>query len=86
MNQVEARVGADTDGDGKVDKWTDWQLMSESYERIQGFSKQVKRNPSLLNALGLPEAEGVAFELKLCDVEGNVAKPELDKVTLKFTK
>lgn len=86
VNQVEARVGADTDGDGKVDKWTDWQLMSESYERIQGFSKQVKRNPSLLNASGLPEAEGVAFELKLCDVEGNVAKPELDKVTLKFTK
>ena len=81
---VEARVGVDTDGDAKIDQWTDWQVMSESYERIEGFSKQIKRNPATLDASSLAAGTGFEFQLKMYDVEGNVTLPELDRVTLKF--
>lgn len=81
---VEARVGVDVSGNGEIDQWTDWQVMSESYERIEGFSKQIKRKPATLDASALPAGTGFAFELKLQDVEGNTAKPELDRVTMKF--
>ena len=81
---VEARVGVDTDGDAKIDQWTDWQVMSESYERVEGFSKQIKRNPATLDASSLAAGTGFEFQLKIYDVEGNVTLPELDRVTLKF--
>lgn len=31
MESVEVRVGVDTDNDGKVDQWTDWQEVKETY-------------------------------------------------------
>ena len=60
--------------------------MSESYERIEGFSKQIKRNPATLDASKLPEGKGFAFEFKLKSTEGQTAKPEIDNVILEFAK
>lgn len=84
IDGVEARVGVDLEGDGTIDRWSDWNRMHESYERIEGFSKQIKRIPASLDASALPAGKGFAFELKLQDVQGNAAKPELDRVTMTF--
>jgi hypothetical protein len=31
VEKVEARVGVDTDNDEKIDQWTDWQEVKETY-------------------------------------------------------
>jgi hypothetical protein len=84
VEQVEARVGADTDGDGKIDKWTDWQEVSESYDYIKGFSKQVNRVPASIDLTALPEAHGAAFEFRVEDKTENKSEPIMDSVTLSF--
>jgi len=80
--EVEARVGVDAEGDGKIDQWTEWQKVSEKYDYIKGFSKQVKRFPASINLTDMPEAHGVAFEFRLKDSTKNVSKPSIDSVTV----
>jgi len=84
VESVEARLGVDTDNDGKVDQWTDWQQVKESYDYIEGFSKQVARTPASLDASKLPAGFGFAFELKLTDTAENKSKPMLDRVMVEF--
>ena len=43
VESVDVRVGVDTDNDGSVNQWTDWQEVRESYDYISGFSKQVSK-------------------------------------------
>ncbi|MDX1681248.1 MAG: hypothetical protein R3242_11020, partial [Akkermansiaceae bacterium] len=81
---VSARAGVDSDGDGKVDQWTEWQEVREAYGYIEGFSKQISRTPAALDCSGLPEAKGVAFEVKFKALDGDVAKPEFDKASFQF--
>ncbi len=80
VESVEARGGVDTTGDGKIDTWTDWQAVKESYDYIKGFSKQIKRTPAELDLSGLPAANGFGFELRLKDTTENPSKPILDQV------
>jgi len=82
VEQVEARVGVDTSGNGKIDTWTDWQTVSEKYDYIKGFPKQVKRDPASMDLTGLPIADGVAFAFRVQDKTANAAKPIIDAVTL----
>ncbi|MEZ6046982.1 MAG: hypothetical protein R3C11_15655 [Planctomycetaceae bacterium] len=70
----------DTDGDGKIDQWTEWQTVTESYQRKPGFSKIIEATPATLDLSSLPKARTIEFEIKL-DGTGK-AKPEPEKVEL----
>lgn len=84
VETVEARVGVDTDKDGGVDEWTDWQQVKESYDHTPGFSKQVANTPAKLDLSQLPEGYGFQFEVRISDSTENESKPILDRVVLMF--
>lgn len=84
VETVEARAGVDTNGDGKIDTWTEWQTAKESYDYIKGFSKQIKRNPATLDLSGLPAAYGVGFQLRIKDTTENSSKPILDSISISY--
>jgi len=84
VEKVEARVGVDTTNDGNADTWNDWSELKESYDHIEGFSKQIKRIPASMDLSQLPAAYGFCFELKLEDTTDNASKPMLDSVELSF--
>lgn len=82
VESVEVRVGVDTTGDNKIDVWTDWQAVKESYDYIKGFSKQIKRIPAEVDLSGLPAAVGFGFELRIKDTTANPSIPILDSVRI----
>ncbi|MGE9269768.1 MAG: hypothetical protein ACQKBU_03110 [Verrucomicrobiales bacterium] len=84
VDGVEVRVGVDTDQDGKVNEWTGWQSVSEGYDAIPGFAKQVATTPAQMDLSDLPEGFGFQFELRLEDRTPNESKPILDQVQLEF--
>lgn len=84
VETVSARVGADTDNDGKIDQWTDWQEVKESYDYIEGFSKQIATTPAKLDLSKLPEAFGFQVELKISDSTENKSKPMLEGLSVTF--
>jgi len=58
--------------------------VSESYDHVPGFAKQVSKTPASLDLSGLPEGVGFRFEVKLADTTKNDSKPILDRVELTF--
>ena len=86
VDGVEVRVGVDTDNDKKIDQWTDWELIKETYSGIKGFAKQVAKTPAKAKLNKLPEGYGFQYEIRLTDKTENKSKPILDSVTLKFKK
>ncbi|MEO1618535.1 MAG: hypothetical protein AAFV88_21965 [Planctomycetota bacterium] len=84
VETVEARVGVDTDQDQKIDQWTDWIEIKESYDYIPGFSKQIAKTPAELMLSDLPEGYGHQIELRLTDTTENKSKPILERITLAF--
>jgi hypothetical protein len=84
VDKVEARVGVDTDKDGSIDTWTDWQEVKESYDYVKGFSKQVKRIPASLDLSQLPAGFGFCFEFRTEDTTENKSKPILNSVKMSF--
>ena len=84
VDGVEVRVGVDTDNDAKIDEWSEWQAVSEKYDYIEGFSKQVSVAPASMDLSGLPEGYGFQFEVKLSDTTENESKPILDRVEMTF--
>lgn len=82
VESVEARAGVDTAGDGMIDTWTAWKAVRESYEGIEGFSKQIKRVPAELDLSGLPAAAAFGFELRLKDTTANESMPVLDRISV----
>lgn len=84
VESVEARVGVDTNNDGKINQWTDWQQVKETYDYTEGFSKQISKTPATLDASKLPAGFGFAFEMRLTDTTKNKSKPMVDKVTVTF--
>tara|TARA_B110000908_G_scaffold6981_1_gene8714 strand:- start:6026 stop:7630 length:1605 start_codon:yes stop_codon:yes gene_type:complete len=88
---VAGRAGVDTDNDGKVDQWTEWQEVIEEYSHKPGFAKHVVKTPAAIDSTSLPNGFGFQFELKLAEsltetvAHGiDAVRPELDKITLKF--
>lgn len=81
---VDVRVGVDTDKDGSVDEWTDWQEVSETYQGIPGVAKQVAKTPAQLDLSSLPKGYGFQFEIRLEDTTENASKPTLDQVQIQF--
>ena len=84
VETVEARVGVDTDNDGKIDQWSDWREVKETYDYIEGFSKQVAKAPARLDLSDLPEGFGFQVELKLTDSTENKSKPLIQGLKLAF--
>jgi len=88
---VVGRTGVDTDNDGKVDQWTEWQEVKEDYSHKPGFAKHVVKTHAAIDTTTLPEGFGFQFEILVAEsVTETVAhgvdavRPELDKITLKF--
>ena len=84
VEKVEARVGVDTNNDGTVNQWGQWSELKESYDHIEGFSKQIKRTPAQLDLSDLPEGFGFQIELKLTDTTENKSKPIIEGLKLTF--
>lgn len=80
VESVEVRGGVDTTRDGKIDTWTEWQAVKESYDYVKGFSKQIKRLPAELDLSGLPAAHAFGFELRIRDTTSNPSMPVLDRI------
>lgn len=85
VETVEARVGVDTDKDGKIDQWTDWTELKESYDYIKGFSKQIARTPAQLDLSKLPAGYGFQIQLRLTDSTENKSKPIIERMSVSFT-
>ncbi len=84
VEKVEARVGVDTDNDSKIDQWSDWSEVKESYDYIKGFSKQIKKIPAQLDLKDLPEGYGFQIEMKITDTTENKSKPIIESLQLLF--
>jgi len=84
VKTVEARVGVDSDKDGKIDQWTDWTELKESYDYIKGFSKQIASTPAQLDLQELPPGYGFQIQLRLTDSTENKSKPIIERMTLSF--
>ncbi|MCM8536650.1 MAG: hypothetical protein NE334_12000 [Lentisphaeraceae bacterium] len=82
--KVEARVGVDTNKDGKINNWTNWQVVKESYDHKPGFAKHVVKTNAAIDLSKLPEGYGFQFEFKMTDTTTNKSKPIMDKVILNF--
>ena len=83
VDGVEARVGVDEDGDSKIDQWTDWQNVKESYSQKPGFARIVDVAPAALNPDQLPKGKGFAFEFRTNSLDNGV-QPIMDQVILEF--
>jgi len=84
VESVELRVGVDVSNDGKIDEWTDWQTVKETYGPIPGFAKQVAKTPATLDIRELSAGYGFQFKLRVTDITENKSKPILDRVELFF--
>ena len=84
VDGVEVRVGVDTNKDGKINQWTEWQNVKESYHGVPGFAKQVAKTPAQMDLSKLPDGFGFQFEVRLTDTTKNKSKPILDKVMVTF--
>jgi len=84
VESVEVRVGVDTDNDQKIDQWSEWQEVKESYDYIKGFAKQVAKTPASLDLSALPAGHGFQYEVKLTDTTENPSAPVIDKIELSF--
>lgn len=84
VETVTVRVGVDTDNDAKIDEWSDWSDVTESYDYIPGFSKQVKTTPAHLKLDSLPDGFGYQVEIKVTDSTENKSKPIINGLELSF--
>lgn len=86
VETVKVRMGVDTSNDGAIDQWSDWQVVREQYDDIEGFAKQIEKIPATLELSGLPQGYGFQFEVQVIDATDNASKPILDKVEVSFKK
>ena len=86
IDGVEVRVGVDTDDDQKIDEWTEWVRVKETYAGKPGFAKHVDKTPAEMSLSDLPEGYGFQYEIRLSDVTKNGAKPEINQVRFNFSE
>ena len=84
VENVEVRVGVDTDNDGSIDQWTDWTDVKESYDYTPGFAKQIAKTSARLDLSRLPAGFGFQYEIRIQDTTENESKPILDKIVVAF--
>ncbi|MEM1227467.1 MAG: hypothetical protein AAGJ40_17345 [Planctomycetota bacterium] len=86
VETVEARVGVDKDNDGQIDEWIAWTEVKESYDYIEGFSKQIARTPAKMDLSELPAGYGFSIQLRLTDSTENKSKPIIESMSLSFVE
>ncbi|MEO9474008.1 MAG: sialate O-acetylesterase [Cyclobacteriaceae bacterium] len=86
VENVDLRIGVDTDNDGIADYWTGWKTVRESYTPIEGFSKQLDKQAAMLDLSELPKGFGFQFEVKISDQTQNESKPILDQIIFSFVE
>lgn len=86
VDGVEVRVGVDTDNDGGVDQWSDWQEVKEVYDYVPGFAKQVAKTPAKMDLSKLPKGYGFQYEVKVVSSPKNASQAIIDKVAVSFGK
>ena len=84
VDKVEARVGVDQQGDGRIDQWTAWHAVREAYNRRDGFARIVDVVPAAMDLSQLPAGQGFCFEIRTDDTTANKAQPILDRVMMAF--
>ena len=84
VETVTARVGVDINNDGKINQWTNWTEVKETYDYIKNFSKQIQRTPAALDLSKLPAGFAFQIELKITDSTANKSKPILESLKLKL--
>jgi len=84
VEKVEVRVGVDTNNNGKINQWTGWQEVKETYDYHPTLSKHVEKTAAEVCLSDLPEGFGFAFEARLTDTTENKSKPILDRIEVKF--
>ena len=84
VEEVQARVGVDTNNDGKIDQWTKWQKVTETYDYKPGFAKLINKTDAAIDLSDLPDGFGFQFEFRMTDTTENKSKPMMDRVTLRF--
>lgn len=86
VDKVEARVGVDIDNDGKIDSWTYWREVKETYDYVKGYSKQVQRTSASIDLHELPAGFSFCFEFRTEDTTKNKSTPILDSVKMLFNE
>ena len=86
VDGVEVRVGVDSNNDKKIDHWSEWTSIKETYTGIEGFAKQVATKPAKADLSSLPQGFGFQYEIKISDKTKNDVMPVLDSVLLNFSK
>ncbi|MDZ8120024.1 hypothetical protein [Pontiella agarivorans] len=81
---VEARAGVDTTGDGKVDQWSDWQEVKETYSQKPGFARIVETTPARLDLSSLPEGYGFCFEYRTVSAPDQNVNVVMDQISVTF--
>ncbi|WDE99009.1 hypothetical protein PQO03_14320 [Lentisphaera profundi] len=88
LDGVEARAGADSNGDGKIDQWTDWQKIKESYSQKPGFARIVDVEVASLNCSDLAASQSFQFEFRTSGIhnklKNEIIHPVIDRVELNF--
>jgi hypothetical protein len=84
VERVEVRVGVDINFDNRIDEWTDWQEVKETYRQRKGFAKQIDKTAAAIGLGCLPAGHAFQFEFRLTDTTENKSKPLIDRVTLSF--
>ena len=84
VDGVEARVGVDVDGDGRIDNWTKWQRVNETYSQKPGFVRIADVAPAQIDLNSLPAGYGFKFEFKTAQLKDNQVQPIMDSVRLMF--
>jgi len=84
VEKVVARVGVDTDNDHKIDTWTDWAEVKETYDHMEGYAKQIKKTPAAMDLSTLAAGYAFQFEFKTSPAAGNGVLPVMDRVVLQF--
>ncbi|MEM9160752.1 MAG: hypothetical protein AAGB46_17015, partial [Verrucomicrobiota bacterium] len=81
---VSARAGVDTDGDGKVEEWTDWEEIAESYYQKSGYVRLVDRTPAEIDMSELPKGYGFSFEYRTKAIDGVATRVSMKEIEMSF--
>jgi hypothetical protein len=84
VHGVQARVGVDTSGNGKIDQWTKWRVVKERYSKKPGFARIVDTAPATLDVSSLPAGHGFAFEYRTSAVAEQTVNVVMESVEVTF--
>lgn len=82
VDGVEARAGVDSNNDGKIDQWTKFTRIKESYSQKQGFVRIVEATSAILDTSSL--SVGFAFKIEFRTQKTMGFQPVVDVMEATF--